>query len=102
MNQSTPWGKSDYIKKYTRGIAFLATPGHGGFRVSKKLALKKIPAEMIRVASINMGNYFWFEEDCAWSVVAISFPEVFPDLIETAKKSFDRWYSPRITTDLIN
>lgn len=65
----TPWGKSQYSKKITRGINFYGTAGHGGYKVSKKLN-ESMP-EALR------NDNGWYEEDCDWAKVAIAFPQHF-------------------------
>lgn len=73
MATSTPWGKSDHSKKYARGIVFYGTPGHGGFHVSAKLNEKIHPA----FRKGHDASRGWYEEDCAWAIVAMHFPEAF-------------------------
>lgn len=88
----TPWGKSQQIDKIVKGLAFVSTASHGGYRVSSGLALQRIDHELIRKWAIPMGNYYYFEEDCAWSVVAMSMPEYFnKDVMPYAVKAFDYW-----------
>jgi hypothetical protein len=51
---------------------------------------------MLRHAIADRG-YFWFEEDCAWCVVAICFAELFPQITaEYAATTFARWYGQRV------
>lgn len=69
---ATPWGKADMVTRYTLGINFYNTPGHGGFHVSKKLN-KRIP-EYFRTATFGqLGNRGWYEEDSDWAIVVTVF-----------------------------
>lgn len=82
----TPWGKAQYVYKFTRGINFYGTAGHGGFKVSKTM-LKRMP--------INLQNSDgWYEEDCEWCKVALSFPQFFGEVeLEAAELTFNKWFS---------
>lgn len=82
----TPWGESETIKDYRNGIRFVTTAGHGGFFVPKKL-LNRIPKEGIKDAYRWTRNEQWYEEDCCYAWVIISFPEIFPsnDIIQARK-----------------
>lgn len=90
---STPWGKADSVTKVAPGIAFVSTPRHGGYRVSKMLAENEIPKIQRDKAAIFQSGYYWFEEDCAWSIVALNFPQYFEragnDLII---RTVNRWF----------
>jgi len=68
MPTSTPWGISQSKESIIRGIIFYSTSSHGGFHVSKKLNQEIHPAWR--------NSSGWYEEDCEWAIVAISFPEV--------------------------
>lgn len=95
MATSTPWGMSDYCEKVTRGISFLGTPSHGGYRVSKKMYEKRIAEKGLAHGEItaDYGNYLWFEEDCQWSFVVAAFPEFFSEKNQkAAKETIDYWY----------
>jgi hypothetical protein len=68
MPTTTPWGKSQTKQTYIRGINFYSTSSHGGIHVSEKLNQK------IHVTWRNDNG--WYEEDCEWAIVGISFPEI--------------------------
>lgn len=74
----TPWGQSDGQQKYGHGIRFVSTPSHGGLCVDGEL-MQKMPKAFIsgndRFAQQRAAG--WFEEDCDWAFVAISFPSHF-------------------------
>lgn len=70
-NDHTPWGRSDTAKRYAEGVFEYRTPGHGGFHLSDE-----------RNALVDEGvrsEDGWYEEDQDWSVVAMTFPELFTD-----------------------
>lgn len=77
---ATPWGKSQYKKTVCRGINFYSTSSHGGFHVSKKK--NELIPEYMR------DKDGWYEEDCAWSIVATCFPSEFnPEQVISATKT---------------
>ena len=71
----TPWGSSQQSKKYGPGITFYSTASHGGFRVDAAF-LSTMPEYMRDDCT---GSAEWFEEDCAWSMVATCFPDLFDE-----------------------
>ena len=96
MIKRTPWGRSDNQEARGDGITFYSTPRHGGFYVIPKL-LNQIPLAW-RNASFN-GNALrgWFEEDCDWSMVALSFSDRFTSAeLEAAKSMFDSYIAPKL------
>lgn len=65
----TPWGKSDSIVKLAQGFSWVGTPAHGGFAVSDRFARKHLsPAALLK--GERYGNYYFYEEDAAYSIVA--------------------------------
>lgn len=72
---STPWGRADSLETYRRGIAFVSTPRHGGFRVARSLAERTFPPQVLD-ATIFSSGYYWFEEDCMAAFVALAFPNL--------------------------
>lgn len=73
----TPWGEADSSRQIAVGIMEYTTPSHGGLHVSPS-RLRQMP-EPYRL----WGG--WYEEDCEWAMVAVSFPEFFsPHAVETA------------------
>lgn len=65
----TPWGSSQVATVYAEGVVSHSTASHGGFCLSPERNAKVPPS--LRAAD---GCY---EEDCAWTAVAIVFPELF-------------------------
>ncbi|PCK77802.1 DUF7007 domain-containing protein [Rhizobium sophoriradicis] len=66
---STPWGPSQGATVYADGIVCHTTAGHGGFRPSDACNVKVHP--MLRT------DGGWYEEDAAWAIVALTFPDLF-------------------------
>ena len=86
----TPWGGADHVEQKAEGIWFASTPSHGGFWISPE-RLAAMPAKY-RVCSLT--NNHWFEEDCAWCAVALTFPEAFSgDEIALAGRTYLQWYA---------
>ncbi len=65
----TPWGTSQVATIYAEGVICHSTAGHGGFHLSAERNCMVHP--MLRVP----GGYY--EEDEAWAIVAITFPNLF-------------------------
>ena len=84
-NQWTPWGWAQTSTDYGRGLTFYSTVSHGGFKVSAKL-LERIPEYMQTADRYADGTKGWFEEDAAWSLVAVCLPEFFT--VEERKLAF--------------
>ena len=83
---TTPWGQSQHQKKYADGIVMYSTASHGGFHLSEK-RIAEMP-EPYR----NVG-WPWYEEDCDWCKVVLSFPQYFSvEDREAAKRTAIRWY----------
>ena len=79
----TPWGLSQGATVYAEGVESHSTAGHGGFKLSAE--------RNRRVHPLLRAKGGWYEEDCAWAIVAISFPELFT--------SFERRCAERSTKD---
>lgn len=65
----TPWGVSQGATVYTDGIESHSTAGHGGFKLSAERNRK--------VHALLRAEVGWYGEDCAWAIVAITFPDLF-------------------------
>ncbi|RWX74817.1 hypothetical protein EPK99_23255 [Neorhizobium lilium] len=65
----TPWGLSQHTTVYADGVERHSTASHGGFRLSPLRNCKVHP-------SLRVEDGF-YEEDCAWAAVAITFPDLF-------------------------
>ncbi|SIR42189.1 hypothetical protein SAMN05880590_1297 [Rhizobium sp. RU35A] len=69
ISASTPWGGSQMSIIYADGIIAHSTAGHGGFHLSADRNAKIHP--------LLRKDTPWYEEDCEWAIVALSFPELF-------------------------
>jgi hypothetical protein len=65
----TPWGISQSTTNYAEGIESHTTAGHGGFKLSA--------ARNGQVHPLLRSENGWYEEDAAWAIVAITYPELF-------------------------
>lgn len=85
MGTRTPWGMSDSSKRYARGVVSYTTPGHGGFHLSKTMN------SLVHSAWRKANG--WYEEDCEWAIVALTFPHLFraPE-IAAARSTAKSWY----------
>ena len=80
----TPWGVSQDEKVFAEGIVSVSTAGHGGFCVSPEKQ-KEMPKIFRR------GK--WYEEDCEWCFVVLSFPEHFEEEVwKQALSTLMDWY----------
>ncbi|WP_313606822.1 DUF7007 domain-containing protein [Rhizobium sp.] len=66
---STPWGESQLAMIYAEGIVSHSTSGHGGFHLSSD-------RNSLVDASVRSAGG-WYEEDCEWAIVALTFPDMF-------------------------
>lgn len=69
MNRSTPWGASQGATIYADGIVSHTTAGHGGFKLSA--------ARNAAVHPMLRADGGWYEEDAAWAIVTLTFPDLF-------------------------
>jgi hypothetical protein len=67
-NAHTPWGPPQGATVYAEGITSHSTAGHGGFKLSGERNRKVYPT--------LRSDGGWYEEDEAWAVVAITFPNL--------------------------
>jgi hypothetical protein len=65
----TPWGCSDFSCRYAEGVVRHSAPSHGGFQ------LDATRDALVHPAYRNGDG--WDEEDCQWSKVAATFPNLF-------------------------
>lgn len=94
----SPWGAIDGIVVFAPGVALITTSSHGGFWLSRE-RLAAVPVEW-REARFGRAKFAaspWFEEDCDWTMVALTFPELFPpEHVELATRIFDDWLAPEL------
>jgi hypothetical protein len=82
---STPWGVSQTSKKYAAGITEYSTASHGGFHLSQ--------ARQAAMPDCLRNDAGWYEEDCEWCKVVISFPDFFNEQdLGTAWNVLKNWH----------
>ncbi len=93
---SSPWGKAETTHDVAPGIIFISTASHGGYWLSDD-RLAAIPNNW-RLARIHPSSDSpWFEEDCDWALVALTFPDLFPaEAAAPARQTFDTTHAPKI------
>jgi hypothetical protein len=80
MATSTPWGAAQSSHRIAAGIVSYTTAGHGGIHLTAR-RVKQMPDAIQQALknSLEPAGDAWFEEDGDWALVALSFPECFPD-----------------------
>ena len=84
MPTQTPWGPSQSSKKIAVGIMEYTTPSHGGIHLSAKKNL------LVHEAWRTKDGFY--EEDVQWSIVACTFPTLFPEHIAQARTTAKNYY----------
>lgn len=81
----TPWGVSQRATVFAEGVEFHATAGHGGF---------KLAATRNRdVHPLLWSKDGFYEEDSAWAIVAITFPDLFTAFErQCAERAIKDWW----------
>ena len=78
----TPWGESQDIDTIADGITFASTASHGGILLSEERY-----AQMPEKYRKTFAGGRWYEEDCDWAKVAVTFPDCFElSDVENAKQ----------------
>ena len=94
MSQSTPWGRADSQRQIAPGITWYSTPSHGGFYLHRDRIAAMPAVYRDRPTFAGPG---WYEEDCDWCLVALSFPDLFPTDQEAAQLTYE-WMTKRAAT----
>ena len=90
----TPWGPAVTVNEIALGIMFVETASHGGYFLNPERNAK-VP-EAWRQASFNRkGLAGWYEEDCDWCLVALTFPEFFPEGADRAARATFNHFAKR-------
>lgn len=80
----SPWGAVDHVTERCAGIWSVSTPSHGGFK------LDDYHNSLVHPAWRRDGG--WYEEDCDWAIVALTFPAYFtPAEVECADATARGW-----------
>ena len=88
----TPWGAPDTQTVIAEGIIAVSTPSHGGIWISPE-RFAEMP-EPLRKCSFTKDN--WFEEDCSWCAVALTWPKFFPGQVIDAAMIYAKFFAERI------
>jgi hypothetical protein len=81
---SSMWGGVQHAKEYGPGVWSVSTADHGGFILS--------PARNVVVPECLRSDSGQYEEDCDWSAVAFTFPELFTQTdLEHAHNTLKHW-----------
>jgi hypothetical protein len=75
IGSRTPWGKADHVKEVAPGIWQVSTPGHGGYK------LDRVHNATVDAAWRRPGG--WYEEDCEWAIVVLTFEQTFREQAPT-------------------
>jgi hypothetical protein len=96
---NTPWGRSEWVQTYTRGVK-LTIAGHNyGFLVAKGFAEKHL-SEQARNLGENCGGYLAFENELT-NVINLELPftrfENFDEkrILKTIREIFPEYQAPR-------
>jgi uncharacterized protein DUF7007 len=88
----TPWGHSQTERHLAEGIIRFDTISHGGFWISEERRAEMIARAPALAAKTPFAGHNWYEEDCDWAIVALTFPEFFPEqAIKAAKETLRNW-----------
>lgn len=71
MPMQTPWGTAQTEHKLADGVTVVTTASHGGIKLDAAHNRKVHPAWR------QPGG--WYEEDCDWAIVGVTFPNLFPE-----------------------
>lgn len=83
MATSTPWGPSQHTEELAKGVSWYSTASHGGVHLSPTENAKIHPAWRVEGG--------WYEEDCAWAIVAFHFPDLFLKDYAAAIETLKHW-----------
>lgn len=85
----SPWGRPDLAEEIFPGVWSLYTPRHGGFYVSAERR-RLMDQAWLALGFNNQAKDGWFEEDCDWAMVALSFAD-----------EWRQWRQERADADLV-
>ncbi len=76
--RESPWGAVQHEAEIAPGITQVSTASHGGIFIT--------PERNARVHGAWRRKGGWYEEDCDWAIVAITFPEHFQEPMPEGSK----------------
>jgi hypothetical protein len=80
----SPWGAVQTATELAPGITSVTTASHGGIKLSAARYAKMPKA--FKSTPYSSGG--WYEEDCDWAMVAVTFPEAFSaEAVQAAKRT---------------
>jgi len=84
----SPWGEVQHAESYNDDatIVSVSTASHGGIWVAPELNAN--------IHYTIRNNDGWYEEDCEWSIVALTFPQIFTDFERDIAEGLLRDYYP--------
>ncbi len=94
----TPWGPAYSSREIAPGIVLYSTPSHGGYWLSPD-RVAEMPKPLREFKPWAGPN--WYEEDCDWSIVALAFPQYFPDDAQGAALATLQHYRPELFTEVV-
>jgi Domain of unknown function (DUF7007) len=97
---NTPWGRSDYEKKFERGLTWVSTPSHGGFLVARGTAERLLSPAAIAHGD-PYGEYLAYEEDCDAAIILYELSQTregFSNVSDAELiESLSYWHIPYLT-----
>ena len=80
----TPWGESQGVTEVYPGILSVSTSSHGGYKLDRK--------RNSQVDEVWRKAGGWYEEDCEWAIVALTFKSEFSaETVEGAVRTLKNW-----------
>ena len=87
--KASPWGYTQHISRLADGIYSVSTPSHGGIWVAPERN-SDIPTVWRRATWERNALSGFYEEDCDWCLVALTFPAAFtPGNVALARRIFN-------------
>lgn len=93
MTTETPWGAAQTTCEIAPGIVRYDTASHGGYYLSPE-RVASMPKPLRDFQPWAGPN--WYEEDCDWCIVALAFPQLFPDDYQGAALETLKHYKPEM------
>ena len=90
----TPWGAVQFTTPTLRdGVTNVHTSRHGGVYLDEPHSAMMLDACHEHTTLPMRTGWSWWEEDCAWSLVALVFPDAFtPEQRKAAYRTARDWY----------
>jgi len=101
---NTPWGNAEFIHYFgnsleqrKENVVIVSTPSHGGIGIKVDAAENFYEiSDYAKDIAIKSNGYYWFEEDCDWSVAVIELElyDIFgSEQRDSAIDCAERWHS---------